>query len=554
MLSVRKNGNTYFLALRALALATAIVIMVSSLCGCFLRQDDNSVPTSKPATTAQQGDGQTETVAETPDQSQTETPAPETTPTPENTQDAAETPTEASTGEPTDDPDSTEAATVDQTADPAENSAEPATEPATETPTEEATEAATPTPHVHAYEKTAEKAATCTSEGSVTYTCAGCGDVRTETVSALGHAFGAFTTTREATCLEGGEETSRCERCGASQTRATPRKDHNWVQGETENDTTRCTYYRVNTCSTCGATCAEIISTYHSLVNASNQYVSRVECEHCHKRFTDYYNGFEALSAPYDETSPVYTDKVHFTKTLTSYRIGWSKLWLQFENAVKGAVRMYRAYGSDDEDGYPDHFAEIYYGDLSQDECREEYEKFRNAFAEVYGWKPAEAEIYTGPDQNFWTFREKQWQAFNSQAASLSDAQKAEITDRLVNEFILDTGIFDGMQLYMAVGAICDTLGDSVRYDNRLGYHSAFYALCAGTAVCDGYAEVVTKACKILGINCETVIGKYSGQGHAWNKITFSNGTERYVDSTNLSAAYLILITKERMQNMSYTF
>ena len=100
MLSVRKNGNTYFLALRALALATAIVIMVSSLCGCFLRQDDNSVPTSKPATTAQQGDGQTETVAETPDQSQTETPAPETTPTPENTQDAAETPTEASTGEP----------------------------------------------------------------------------------------------------------------------------------------------------------------------------------------------------------------------------------------------------------------------------------------------------------------------------------------------------------------------------------------------------------------------------------------------------------------------
>lgn len=43
----------------------------------------------------------------------------------------------------------------------------------------------------HDYHQTASTAATCTEAGSVTYTCADCGDSYTETVPALGHDYAA---------------------------------------------------------------------------------------------------------------------------------------------------------------------------------------------------------------------------------------------------------------------------------------------------------------------------------------------------------------------------
>ena len=66
--------------------------------------------------------------------------------------------------------------------------------------------------HVHNYQVTARTAPTCTEAGSITYTCAACGDSYTQTVPALGHDYDAVVTAP--TCGNGGYTTYTCTRCG----------------------------------------------------------------------------------------------------------------------------------------------------------------------------------------------------------------------------------------------------------------------------------------------------------------------------------------------------
>ena len=64
----------------------------------------------------------------------------------------------------------------------------------------------------HDYHQTASTAATCTEAGSVTYTCADCGDSYTETVPALGHNYAAAD--------DAGDTIYTCTRCGDTYTEA----------------------------------------------------------------------------------------------------------------------------------------------------------------------------------------------------------------------------------------------------------------------------------------------------------------------------------------------
>jgi len=50
------------------------------------------------------------------------------------------------------------------------------------------------------------------------------------------------------------------------------------------------------------------------------------------------------------------------------------------------------------------------------------------------------------------------------------------------------------------------------------------------------------KRSAVCGIQCEKVIGTMVGEGHAWNRVTFSDGTERYVDATNFTYRMLVLV------------
>ena len=72
--------------------------------------------------------------------------------------------------------------------------------------------------HIHNYQVTARTAPTCTEAGSITYTCAACGDSYTQTVPALGHDYRSVVTAP--TCTEDGYTTHTCERCGDSYTDA----------------------------------------------------------------------------------------------------------------------------------------------------------------------------------------------------------------------------------------------------------------------------------------------------------------------------------------------
>ena len=63
---------------------------------------------------------------------------------------------------------------------------------------------------------TITKAATCTTAGTQTRTCSGCGKVETQTIKALGHKYSTtWTTDKAATCGAAGSKSHHCTRCGA---------------------------------------------------------------------------------------------------------------------------------------------------------------------------------------------------------------------------------------------------------------------------------------------------------------------------------------------------
>ena len=67
-------------------------------------------------------------------------------------------------------------------------------------------------PHEHSYTAELTKAATCTEDGIMTYTCS-CGDSYTETVKATGHSY-KLVSSSPSTCFEPSVSKYKCENCG----------------------------------------------------------------------------------------------------------------------------------------------------------------------------------------------------------------------------------------------------------------------------------------------------------------------------------------------------
>lgn len=99
----------------------------------------------------------------------------------------------------------------------------PAPTPETEKATEKATEKKTEPPHQHSYsEWKIVTDATCTTDGSKTRSCTGCGETETEVIKALGHAYASdYTIDKAATCTTAGEKSKHCSRCDAVTDRQT---------------------------------------------------------------------------------------------------------------------------------------------------------------------------------------------------------------------------------------------------------------------------------------------------------------------------------------------
>ena len=86
----------------------------------------------------------------------------------------------------------------------------------------------------HEYAESARTDATCTVDGSVTYTCqrTGCGDTYTETLAATGHDRSGGKAFKEATCTEPQIEYVICSKCHAQQVNGTSGNPlgHNYVE------------------------------------------------------------------------------------------------------------------------------------------------------------------------------------------------------------------------------------------------------------------------------------------------------------------------------------
>ena len=116
-------------------------------------------------------------------------------------------------------------------------------------------------------------AATCTTNGVVTYTCLDCGETKTETIPALGHGM-TIIEANAATCTEGGNNAYyHCSRCdkyfkdieGEEETtveaETIPATGHKWDEGEVTTAAT-CTEDGAMTyaCLNCGETKTETIA------------------------------------------------------------------------------------------------------------------------------------------------------------------------------------------------------------------------------------------------------------------------------------------------------
>ena len=111
--------------------------------------------------------------------------------------------------------------------------------------------------HVHDYQVTARTAPTCTEAGSITYTCAECGDSYTQTVPALGHDYDAAVTAP--TCESGGCTTYTCTRCGESHTAdETAALGHDYAAEITPATCTEDGTARY-TCTRCGDSYTEVL-------------------------------------------------------------------------------------------------------------------------------------------------------------------------------------------------------------------------------------------------------------------------------------------------------
>ena len=146
--------------------------------------------------------------------------APEHSPTPEK---PSETPPELSQ--------SVSTPQVISTAVPTEKPTEATLAPSTSAPAPAPTPAAASTPaptaapvHTHSWSETGHSEATCSTTGSITYTCS-CGETKTESIPALGHDWQPVYVTERLPIYGEAEEHEYCNKCNADVTGITM-KEH----------------------------------------------------------------------------------------------------------------------------------------------------------------------------------------------------------------------------------------------------------------------------------------------------------------------------------------
>ncbi len=160
-------------------------------------------------------------------------------------------------------------------------------------------------PHTHSYTSRVTKAATCTTDGVMTYTCS-CGETYTEPIIASGHKY--VDTVVDPTCTESGYTLHKCSACGDSykDTYTLP-ADHNYISKVTKAATCTTSGVRTYLCTECGDTYTETITA------TGHQYEVRVVAPTTESQgYTEH-----TCSVCGDSYRDNYTDKLPYTDITT---------------------------------------------------------------------------------------------------------------------------------------------------------------------------------------------------------------------------------------------
>lgn len=360
------------------------------------------------------------------------------------------------------------------------------------------------------------KAATCTEKGTSTRTCGGCGKSESKTVPASGHSYGTGSVIKEAaSCSAMGTIRYSCKSCGSSYT----------------------TNYQGS------HTFGEPYKTMFSGI--------QLACTGCGYTMTDFYTWRESDYSTCGQTAALYCDTIRLKEsTYTGTLSTWSEDWLEWHDLILDVLQSYgRSYGGSVTLGFTAELSD--YGD-SLDTFMSDYNAFLDAFSAFYNWRPVtcdEPYVEDGTVSMYYDTGDL-YPLYSAGTNSLSSSRKTAIINDLVSFYIHQMGLRDGMQQYNSIGTICDFMYYRLLcYDYTYHYNSAFRGLTGRMTMCQGYSEVFKLFCDYCNIPCEIVEGTMFGEAHAWNRVTFSDGTVRYVDVTNLGYDYYILIPWETMSS-----
>ena len=229
----------------------------------------------------------------------------------------------------------------------------------------------------------------------------------------------------------------------------------------------------------------------------------------------------------------------------------WSDQWLDWYHQLHDILRSY-GYGGI----YMPVSAELRNFDGSVDAFLAEFDRFLDAYEAFFGWRPFPCEeAYQEGDFVSLCFDAEQLQpVYERETNKLSASRRDAITKDLVAYYVHRADLRTGMQLYNSIGKICDTMYyQLLTYDHaHYRYNSAFRGLTFGVTMCQGYSEIFQLFAEYCGFQSVIVEGSIRSEAHAWNKVTFSDGTIRYVDVTNLGMDYLILVPWSHMAEIGF--
>jgi hypothetical protein len=413
-----------------------------------------------------------------------------------------------------------------------------------------------PTECSHSYETQVHNP-TCTAEGYTVYTCMLCSDsYQADEKDPLGHAYSAWEITQQASCTQSGKKQRSCSRCDKSETKTTPATGHQY-EGKITTPASSCKDQgkKTFTCKGCGASYNTTFKGSHNFVYNSND--ACYYCSGCDAYYYDDYMQCEADHVELDRTSAMCCDTIKLKEDNYNGPLSaWPQQWFEYSYFVKEGIVMHGwnvwASCTDDDRQYY-----TVGRNLSQEEIDAfmvDFNAFLDAFSDYYGWTPTPVKLETNQDNGYTKLSyswKTQYNTYRSQSKKLSAEKKDAIVKDQVAYYVHNIGLYssielyDDMQLYTAANNIVSYLrGIIADYDKSLVFHSAYDAVAAGSCVCDGFSELYMYFAEYCGIQADEVIGTMNGFGHAWNRVTFSDGTVRYVDATN----YYVLTPDEELR------